>query len=318
MKRISWSIKALLPVACLMLLSACSADEMSSGIGEDALLTVLGLRSPIGHSEVDSRAAAGFTDITSGSMGLFLDNPAGRDNYAPKKNLKYTASIDGLTVKWSTDKRIFLVSADAEVCAYYPYVDEYTDRNAIPLSSRVHDAAHDLVYSTVSLMNLSNTGVTFQMKRAYALITLNIKRGNIKDDCTVKAVTFGGGLNHSAKLNITDGTMTGTVAADRGKLTFEAPELTEFTVPANSSHVKKEFLLVPLTTILTAGLEVMFTFADGQTASATIGISTLQAGNQYVVNLVLNNTSMGSSVTVDKVWTSHPVDNGGDAYAPIP
>lgn len=263
-----------------------------------------------------SRATEGYTAITQGSIGVFLaDALETNENYLPINNHTYNYSAEGWVGAPSSIK---LGESDAWVCAYYPYVASYDTSAEILLQSRVYDTDSDLAYATDQKVNgNSNFAVSFKMKRAYALLTLNIVRDeNATGDITISNIALGGadnpGLNKTNTLNIRNGEYGTATAADGpdNALNFPFPKEEEIKLAPGGTSEQK-FLLVPAAE-LTKGLKITLTVYNENTTVSTVisEIKKFQAGYQSTVNLKLDGTMLNiESVTIEE-WVDHQIDGG--------
>lgn len=263
-----------------------------------------------------SRATEGYTAITQGSIGVFLaDVSETNDNYLPVINRAYDYSDKG----WAGNPSIMLGESAASVCAYYPYVDSYAESTKIPLESRVYDADHDLAYAIAQTVDgTSKFKVSFQMRRAYALLTLNIARAsNATGKITISNIALGGVdnkgiLNKENTLNISSGKYGTAIAADApdNVLNFNFPKGKEIKLgPGDNSEQK--FLLVPAAA-LTNGLRITLTVYNETTTVSTVisEITKFEAGYQSTVSLKLDGTVLNiESVTIEE-WVDHQIDGG--------
>lgn len=263
-----------------------------------------------------SRAKEGYTAITQGSIGVFLaDEMETNENYLPVINRAYDYSDKG----WAGNPSIMLGESEASVCAYYPYVEGYIESAKIPLQSRVYDADHDLAYAIAQTVDgTSNFKVSFQMRRAYALLTLNIARdAKATGEITISNIALGGVdnkgiLNKENTLNISSGKYGTATAADApdNVLNFNFPKGKEIKLgPGDNSEQK--FLLVPAAA-LTNGLRITLTVYNENTTVSTVisEITKFEAGYQSTVSLKLDGTVLNiESVTIEE-WVDHQIDGG--------
>lgn len=151
-----------LGAAFVLALSACSGDRLP-GSDEPAgkvearqvPLQVAGASTGNGL-EVETRAA-GRTELTSGSIGLFRKADAA-NGYKAIANQAFSYA----TPFWSTDRQILLGEANASLAAYYPYGEEKT--TPMLLNSQCYSADEDLHY------------VNFRANKAVSSVTLNLSR----------------------------------------------------------------------------------------------------------------------------------------------
>lgn len=304
--------KILLPsIYALCLLCGCNSGEGPAVPDEGGThrvpLVVNGAME--GESEPVSRAA---TTITSGSIGVFLVDAA-TGNYEPRANACYTYNT--AESKWASDNALFFSEADAHVCAYYPYDADHTDSRAIKLTTQKYDAAKDLSFAVNSTMNATDNSVTFNMNHTYALMEINLKRGDIKDDIDIARIDLvAAGLNASNTVDITDGTYSTPVACAGGKFTYQ--EDAAISLPKNSNTVQCKVLLVPTGT-LTGGTKFSFTLDDTESTTMSVTIASLtqyEKKKKYIVNLTVNGTEVVTQSVTVKPWTEVSV---GTPDAPL-
>lgn len=300
----------------VLLLASCSGSELPEGEPLDSNFLCISEASLCGVSPV-SRATEGYTVITEGSIGVFLaDVSEKNENYIPVNNRTYDYSENGWVGNPSSIK---LGESEASICAYYPYVDGYIESAKIPLESRVYDADHDLAYATAQTVDgTSKFEVSFQMKRAYALLTLNIARdAKATGEITISNIALGGVdnkgiLNKENTLNISSGKYGTAIAADApdNVLNFNFPKGKEIKLgPGDNSEQK--FLLVPAAA-LTNGLRITLTVYNENTTVSTVisEITKFEAGYQSTVSLKLDGTVLNiESVTIEE-WVDHQIDGG--------
>lgn len=319
--------------AAAWLLSACSADDGAVPTDHPARVGMQVLEASMNDLQPASRAG-GKATITEGSIGVFLNNISGGTDYDTKNNVCYTAEKDANngTVVWNSDDALFFNTSIANVCAYYPYVNDaaYADSKKIPLTTRVYDAAYDLSYATNIPMNAtqqvangSTSGagcqVNFSMKHAYALLELNLTRGDLKDDVTISKIEIAAtGLNASNTLDITSGSYGSAISFASGIYAIEE----DMQLKASGS-LKKSFLIVPVTTVSSPGVKFTFTLKNtgNPTMSATINsIKQFEKAKKYIVNLSVNGTGLEASSVTILPWKEVSVTNssGGGSFIPLP
>lgn len=304
--------KILLPsVYVLCLLCGCNSGEGPAvpDEGGDHRVPLVVNGAMEGEAEHVTRAAA---TITSGSIGVFLADAAS-GNYEPRANACYTYNTaEG---KWASDDALFFSEADANVCAYYPYDADQTDSHAIKLTTQKYDAAKDLSFAVNSTMNATNNSVTFNMNHAYALMEINLNRGNIKDDISFEKIDIvAAGLNASNTVDITNDTYSTPTACVDGTITYR--EDAAISLPKNSNTVQCNVLLVPTGT-LTGGTKFSFTLDDAESTTMSVTITSLtqyEKKKKYIVNLTVNGTEVVTQSVTVKEWTEKTV---GTADAPV-
>lgn len=322
-------ILTLSTAACL--LSACSAEDSvrldsvrPAGVG----MEVLG--ASMDGLQAVSRAAATSQAVTEGSIGVFLANTPGGSEYDPKNNVCYTTATTGGVTTWSSDDGLFFNPTVANVCAYYPYVNDaaYADSKRIPLKTQLYDAAHDLSFAkdvpmnaTLGVADGTSSGVgnkvKFSMTHAYALLELNISRGSsVKDDVTISAIKIAAtGLKASNTLDITSGTYGSVAATTDGTFT-----LSEEITLSKGGSVSKKLLIIPTSASSTS---VKFTFTLKKTGNPAMsadigGITQFEKAKKYIVNLTVNGTDVETSAVEIVPWTEVTISNSGSSFIPLP
>lgn len=317
--------------AAAWLLSACSADDGAVPTDNPARVGMQVLEASMNDLQPASRAG-GKATITEGSIGVFLNNISGGTDYDTKNNVCYTAEKKENATVWNSDDALFFNTSIANVCAYYPYVNDaaYADSKKISLTTRVYDAAYDLSYATDIPMNAtqqvangSTSGagcqVNFSMKHAYALLELILTRGSLKDDVTISKIEIAAtGLNASNTLDITSGSY-GSATALPSKAVYTIEE--ELTLLKGGTLTKPVLLIVPMTTIGNPELKFTFTLKNtgNPTMSATISsIKQFEKAKKYIVNLSVNGTGLEASSVTILPWTEVTVNNAGNSFIPLP
>lgn len=309
---------SVLSLACL-LIAGCAKDDALSRPGGEA---PEGQPVPLSVSNADvqvSEAAtrATTTSLTVGSkIGVFLANSDGVETYSPKNNVCYKRNANS----WdATGEQIYLTLEDAAVCAYYPYSSTVTDsKNVILTPTLLADGMEPLAYATNVKANSTNQHVTFTLKQACSWLVLNITRGNVPDGITLTDIVLAGsGLSKEYKLNITDGTSSGQTAADNGKITFALSS--GVSLPANTDAPVVFNLSMPPTTTsaaLTIGVKIK---EYNKLMSTTIpGLTALNRGYKYKVNLTVDGTAMTATSVEVIDWKSSTVNNSGSPWIPLP
>lgn len=321
--------------AALLLLCACSEDETGgkggcpSGGSQPVGMEVLGAST--GELQPETRAAT-YTTINSGSIGVFL-NPKNVGEYDVKKNVKYTASIvDGKTV-WSSVDPLFFTGFMAKVCAYHPYVAgvSYENCKSMTLRTQKYDVAYDLSYAkeiwmnaTLGVANGMESGagnrVKFSMDRAYALLELNFKRGNLKDDAVISRIEVTAtGLKSTNTLDISTGAYGTATAARDNKFILAYESGREISLPKNTSAtpVAQQILVVPATGLSNMNLTLTLKSTGSPTLSTSVsGISQFERGKKYILNMTVNATSVEFlSMQVQTGWDDEALANSDGSTA---
>lgn len=258
--------------------------------------------------------------LTSGSIGLFLQGKEAATSYTAINNSKYT--YDDITSTWkpdADDQTIYLGGEATQICAYYPHqASGYNDKTRLPLTLQEYDADKELFFAPNQEKNATPTGrkLTLSLTHAYSQIELNITRENYPTQCTISGITLkNGNLLTSGTINITDGTVTGTVAD------YALTKL-PYTLAADGTYIRN--LLVPPST-LTAdaadtgkGLAIVLT-VDSKPMTVKIPLSELsmlEKGKKHVISLKIKGTAIEIAVTTTG-WDEKTL-NGGTAYEPVP
>lgn len=327
---------SVLSLACLLIAGCAKDDALSRPGGEapDGQPVPLSVsNADVQVSETATRGTAGSTraatattraattTLPAGSkIGVFLANGENVTSYSPKNNVCYKRNANS----WdATGEQIYLTLEDAAVCAYYPYSSTVTDsKNVILNPTLLADGIEPLAYATNVPANNTKQHVTFNLKQACSWLVLNITRGNVPDDITLTDILLAGsGLSKEYKLDITTGNSSGQTAADGGKITFAlSPGVP---LPANTAAVNPvvfNLSMPPTTATTSGGLTIGVKIKEyNKMMSTTIkGLTALNRGYKYKVNLTVDGTAMtATSVTVID-WKSSTVNNSGSPWIPLP
>ena len=308
---------ALLPFTAILSLTTGCRDESGSPQGNGTSLQVASVStkaevavsaSTVQRSSSTLRSA---TELTSGDIGVY--RIANTGVYTAQSNVKYTCT-SGIWAEASGVTPIYLYSATASVCAYYPYsatigddptTTDTTEANAptaIPLTSQLYSTAADLCYATSVTPSSASPSVSFTMNRAYAKMTFTITHdASYSGTCAVTGITIANaGIRSSNTLNITTGNYGSTTAS--GSVTVTPTDITSI---ASGSSATATVLMVPTmtgTTAATLSGNMTFLFTvDGTTHAATLPVSTnnlttLAAGSNY--QIAVNISGSGFSVAM--------------------
>lgn len=313
---------SVLSLACLLIAGCAKDDALSRPGGEapDGQPVPLSVsNADVQVSEAATRAAT--TSLSDGSsIGVFLANAAGISTYSPKNNVCYKRTSG----TWNaTGEQIYLTLEDAAVCAYYPYSSTVTDsKNVILTPTLLANGMEPLAYATNVPANSTKQHVTFNLKQACSWLVLNITRGNVPDNITLTDIVLAGnGLSKEYKLDITTGTSSGQTAADGGKITFALPA--EVPLPANTNTpnpVVFNLSMPPTTATITGGLTIGVKIKEyNKMMSTTIsGLTALERGKKYKVNLTVDGTAMTATSVEVIDWKSSAVNNSGNPWIPLP
>lgn len=309
-------------------LHGCSRAEEEAGLPARRNTPLVVLSAGIGEEIPAGTRAATATELTTGSLALFLRGATGT-GYADKNNLKYTYSADGTPSKWvpaDVANTLYLGAEQASVCAYYPHNGDGTcnDPEAIPLTSQTYttDAAN-LSYDTDRTMDGTGTGckTSFTLKRAYAKVNFTFTRDNYPSTGKLTRITLANCCTKQKTLNIKTGVYaTATTVADLS-------HTVTITIPADKSPVtttdgdanKNSFLVVPgdipdYAGTAGMGAEVVLT-VDGKEVRVLIPKTTLpkwEAGKAYNIHLKLIGTGITLGTVETKDWTTVTVKDDGD------
>lgn len=274
--------------AAAFLLACCTQDELPGGGGANghpdgiAALHIASASLQTPGAQPGTRATSA-TPLTTGSIGVFRSKGTGYADTQDNKQYTYTAA-KGWQPAAAADT-VYLMTSDAEVCAYFPYNSAYTDSTAIPLVSgkytgtaddlTKHDPA-DICYATNRTLNGASVSTDFTMQHAMAMVQLSFERFNYEGTaCNLTSVTIKNAeLIGSDTLDITDGTYTSPVKAAVTWTPGATDPATGIQVPATGT-VSTSALLVPCT-LDAAGTTFRFT-VDGQKMSVKVPAATLPA-----------------------------------------
>jgi hypothetical protein len=313
MKMIQKELISLFALLSLMALTMGCRDESGKENGDGTPLSIASVST---EAETAVTASGSFSAVLrsttatleSGSIGVYRVSTT---DYAAQSNVKYTYSSG-----WSSTSPIYLYSATASVCAYYPYSATIEDDpttsgtveangpTAIPLTSQLYSSASDLSYATsvtTPTNATSSPSVSFAMVHAYTKMTFTINHdASYSGTCAVSGIKIANaGIRSSNTLDISTGTY-GATATD-GSVTVN-PEITSIT---SGNSATATVLMVPTisgTTSETLSGNMTFLFTvDGNTMAATLPVSTnnltsLAAGSNY--QITANISGSGFSVAM--------------------
>jgi len=290
-------------------------------------------------SVTSATVPASVTRATAVTSGTLVVSRFAENGYTARSNVKYTYSSS--TSSWTTsDTPIQLSGANASIFAYYPYgvpcITDATDPTSVTLTSQKYDATQDFCYLPKTLLNNSNSNITFNMKRAYAEITFIITRNSTyTGTCAISNISIThSAIKTSGGFNMVAGTYdTGTV----GTVSYN-PGISSI---SSGTSVATSVLMVPVTTVMTGNVTFSFT-VDGVVKSVTLdassnNLSSLASGNNYKANVTLRSNAIleiNNPVTVTdwnvtdlgfigKVQSYYPESNcymvapGDSVYIPV-
>lgn len=327
---------SVLSLACLLIAGCAKDDALSRPGGEvpdgrpvpltvsnaDVQVSEAATRGTAGSTRAATAATrAGTTTLSVGSkIGVFLANGEKVTSYSPKNNVCYKRNENS----WNaTGEQIYLTLEDAAVCAYYPYSSTVTDsKNVILTPTLLDDGIEPLAYATNVTANSTKQHVTFNLQQACSWLVLNITRGNVPDDINLTGIVLAGsGLSKEYKLDITTGNSSGQTAADGGKITFALPA--EVPLPANttaSNPVVFNLSMPPTTATISGGLTIGVKIKEyNKMMSTTIkGLTALERGKKYKVNLTVDGTAMTATSVEVIDWKTSTVNNNNNPWIPLP
>ena len=260
-----------------LLFAACSGDQLASDSEAVALSVAQVATTP--------QMIRSSTAVTSGDIGVFLSGAG----YTPLANVKYSYGTP-----WTTTTPIYLLAANANICAYSPYSASITNASAVTLTSQLYSAPADLCYAANTIKTKASPAINFTMNRAYSMLTFNITHEETYTGaCVVSNILVANaGICTGGTLDVTTGTLTGTTAG-----TVSITPSTAITVAVNGS-ASVQLLMVPVTTAMTGDVTVSFT-VDGVVRSATIAagsLPTLTAGTNYTINVSMGKTGISTAL----------------------
>lgn len=295
----------------LLLLGGCSAETDRQANLASVPLNVGGMRLDAGTA---TRSEGTPVTQEGASIGVFLTDEGG---YTPAYNKTYTCNGGN----WSSTDPVYVDNRTGRVLGVYdPHglvsFGASTTVATNPLQMQFFDETRLWYYDNTTGAGVSNTNpvLAFNMMCAYARLSLNISRSvTYQFDCKVNRIVIkpsAGNFYTEARVDIADGSLTGTPAADYAIDTSGMPmNTTGLVVGFPDTSID---LLVPAQTLEAgAGLTFILT-TDGNDHSVTVPaatFSTLQAGMRYVVQLEIAGIGIvAGSVTVAD-WV---VPAGGD------
>lgn len=320
---------ALLLTLAALALQGCDRADQEAGLPAPGNTPLVVLSAGIdGETPAGTRAAVTTTELTTGSLALFLRGAAGT-GYADKNNLKYTYTAAGTPSKWvaaDAANTLYLGAEQASVCACYPHNGDGTcnDPTAIPLTSQAYTAtAANLSYDTDRTLDGTGTGckTSFTLKRAYAKVNFTFTRDNYPSAGALTQITLANCCTKNSTLNIKTGVYaTATTVADLSNtvsLTIPADKTPVAT--ADGDAAKNSFLVVPgnipdYAGATGMGAEVVLT-VDGKNVRVLIPKTTLaawQAGKAYNIRIKLTGTGITLGTVETKDWTTDEVKADGD------
>lgn len=326
--------KLLITMTFAALLAGCSGEDSAPGGNGGQERSPLTVQSASLNADVQTRTTT--TAVTSGSIGLFLDNNEKYpDAYVAVNNNQYSYGTP-----WTSSDPIYLGGETADVCAYYPYSADRSNSKAFALTTQTYSADADLCYSENIAMNgakqtANGAGtigckVSFTLKRAYSKVAFEFYRKDYPGTCEMTHIQLKNCIT-SNTLDITSGTYgvnptTGnmdynvkiTVPEDDGT-TKPTPSITTSDDDADA----KNLLVIPgnIPGDGTAGVTIVLT-VDGKTMTTDIPRATLGkfvAGKVYTFKMSVNGTSTEVEQIDIENWIPEDVtDANGEPFVPQP
>ncbi len=272
------------------LLVSCGNQENAETDSSSAPLTV----SSVSMNAPLTKATSA---VSSGSLGVYCRGTG----YTTQNNVQYSYT-GGTWLKASSDIILHTVAATLRAC--YPYDATYTIPSAIPLTSQLYTTTKDLCYSSAVTASVDSPVAAFTgMNRAYSRVTFNMTHSTTyPGNCNITSLSIANaGIKTNTTLDITSGTYASGIA---GTVTCN-PGISSI---ASGSSATIDLLMVPVITAMTGNLALTF-IVDGSTMLAslavnTYGLTTLNPGKQYVINLTVRE----SKLTVTEVNITDWVD----------
>lgn len=299
-----------------MLAAGCSQGEAMSTLAGDKH-TQVPLKITSADLQAETTVTRTFTALGSGaSIGVFLRNAPGGSSYTQRNNVRYNCESE-IWNPVTEDARIYLTSADANVCAYYPYQSSVTDATQVLLVPHILAADEvPLAYAVSQKVNVPDMNVTFSMRQAYSWLVLDFKRGNAKDDITLSEFSLNNsGLYKESVINITNGIDVTNTPADGGMITFAG----DIALAKNNSVTRNLFM--PPSSSLVGGLKVSVKVKEygNKVLSTTLaGLTALERGYKYAVTLTVDGTVLGVTSVEVLPWAESTINNGGNPFVPLP
>lgn len=278
---------------------------------------------PLGIEELrlegitDTRAGGTPVTAEGATIAVFLTNTGG---YTPMYNKTYTYSGGS----WSSTDPICVDKRMGKV------VGVYDPNGLVSFGANSTVAANNLqaqVYDETKLWYYDNTNGTdvnnttpaaFSMTCAYSRLLFSIScNANYPLACKISQIVIkpsSGNFYTNARVNIADGSLTGTAVANYTINTSALPVNTTG-IAAGATDTSIDYLFPAQAC---NGLTITLT-VDGKDLSVTVPNSSFSAfapGNRYTAQMELTSAGV-SAVTIPDNWTLTNV-NGGNSYIPVP
>lgn len=316
----------LLAMLAAFALQGCRQADEETGLPEGTNTPLVVLSAAISEETPVGTRAVTTTEITAGSLGIFLRGASGT-GYVDKNNLKYNYDT-----KWKpadTSNTIYLGGEEASVCAYYPHNTTWNDLAAIPLTSQVYlpDTAN-VSYAADREVDGSSAGckTSFTLKRAYAKVNFTFTRDNYPSAGNLTKITLANCCTKNT-LDIRTGTYAtaNTVASLSNNVTLTIPAAGGGSVSTVDGDAdKNSFLVAPgaipdYTGVTGMGAETVLT-VDGKDVRVLIPKSILpawEAGKAYNIRIKVTGTGIVLSKLETTDWSSTDVkDDSSKPYVP--
>lgn len=325
--------KLLVTMTFAALLAGCSGEDSAPGGNGEQERSPLTVQSASLNADVQTRATT--TAVTSGSIGLFLDN---NEKY-PDAYVAVNNNLYSYGTPWTSSDPIYLGGETADVCAYYPYSADRSDSKAFTLTTQTYSADADLCYSENIEMNgakatANGAGtigckVSFTLKRAYSKVAFEFYRKDYPGTCEMTHIQLKNCIT-SNTLDITSGTYgtdptTGNMDYDV-KITVPEDDGSKPTLSFTTSDDNtdaKNLLVIPgdIPGSGDAGVTIVLT-VDGKTMTTDIPratMGTFVAGKVYTFKMSVNGTSTEVEQIDIENWIPEDVtDTDGKPFVPKP
>lgn len=306
--RINIGLSALL--SGLLLCASCSENTaVEWSYGESVPLGIEELRL---EGTTDTRAGGIPVTAEGATIAVFLTNTGG---YTPMYNKTYTYSGGS----WSSTDPICVDKRMGKVVGVYDpnglvSFGANSTVTANNLQAQVYDETKLWYYDNTNGTDVNNTTpAAFSMTCAYSRLSFSISRNaNYPSACKISQIVIkpsSGNFYTNARVDITDGSLTGTAVAN-------------YTINTSAMSMNTTGLIVgsPDTSIdqlfpaqtLTSGAGLTFTLTtDGKDYTVTVPAATfnkIQAGVHYTVQLEMT----GIGIVVNSVTTADWVTSGSN------
>lgn len=280
---------------------------------EPTLLTVVSATvvndERMGNGNDKTRTAVTVPLENGDQIGVFLTAISG--NYT---NTCYTRD-DGIWRPNTLRDRSSLLGSGM-VCAYYPWKKTFTttDFSLIP---QLYTVENDICFAMNQAID-DHTGqapVAFEMKRAYAMLELEVVRSTAQDDALLTALKLENKMLPAFRsLNIATG-IYGTLTT-AGELAFPGLRI----VLSRNNTTSLRILLPPCEVLNSSGLKVTF-IVYGKKISFMVSTNSVmkkfEAGKCYKVKVNANGTYYVVAAVTLADWNLQDLDNGGIGYVPL-